>query len=342
MSPESPADLPERLPAQLVDRFGRPAEKLRISVTDRCNFRCSYCMPAEGLEWLQRQEVLSFEEILRLARLFVELGVRQIRLTGGEPLLRRDLPVLVEQLKALPGLHKLSITTNGTLLPSLGPALYAAGLRCYNVSLDSLQRERFAQAVRRDALAQVLQGLEALQQFSGVQIKLNVVLIRNFNDDEALDFAQLARRHGWQVRFIEFMPLGKDDHWQRERVLPGAELRARIASHFPLQPLSAAGKNPAELWGFADGSPGQLGFINSVSAPFCEACNRIRLTADGHLRSCLFSLQETPLKASLRSGASDTELKDLIRGAVWQKEAGHLINQPQFERPLRSMSSIGG
>lgn len=326
----------------LQDAHGRQATKLRISVTDRCNFRCTYCMPEEGLVWQDRAALLSYEEILRLGALFVGLGVTQIRLTGGEPLLRRDLPVLVKSLKALPGLQKLSITTNGTLLEQIGPELYAAGLRSFNISLDSLDPVRFQAAVRRDALQQVLNGLYSLSRWPDCEIKLNTVVVRGHNEDEAVAFATLARQHGWQARFIEFMPLGQDDAWAQQSVVPGEELRQAIDRVYPLKLLESAGQNPAARWGFADGAPGEMGFINSVTAPFCHSCNRIRLTADGQLRTCLFSLRETDLKSLLRQGASDAVLQQAIEQAVWHKEAGHLIAQPQFERPLRTMSRIGG
>lgn len=327
---------------RLLDQWGRSAEKLRISVTDRCNFRCTYCMPEEGLKWMQREAILTYEEISRLARIFVELGIRQIRLTGGEPLLRKDLPVLVKQLKALPLLENLSITTNGVLLKKQAPALYEAGLKSYNVSLDSLDPLRFSQAVRRDALDQVFEGLHSLSQFPDVTVKINVVVIRNFNGHEALDFARLAREHDWEVRFIEFMPLGTDDHWQQEMVVSGESLRQQIAEVYPLQLRSKAGKHPAERWRFSDTERGGLGFINSVSAPFCKTCNRIRLTADGQIRTCLFSLKENDLKALLRNGSSDELIAEHIQKIVWHKEAGHGINQADFQRPDRSMSSIGG
>ncbi|MBF2054826.1 MAG: GTP 3',8-cyclase MoaA [Candidatus Sericytochromatia bacterium] len=326
----------------LLDSHGRQATKLRISVTDRCNFRCTYCMPEEGLVWQDRAALLSYEEILRLARLFVDLGVTQIRLTGGEPLLRRDLPVLVKGLKALPGLQKLAITTNGTLLEQLGPALYAAGLRSFNISLDSLDPVRFQASVRRDALQQVLNGLHSLSRWPDCEVKLNTVVVRGHNEDEAVAFARLARLHGWQARFIEFMPLGQDDAWAQHSVVPGEELRQAIDRVYPLKMLAPAGKNPAARWGFVDGTPGEVGFINSVTEPFCHSCNRIRLTADGQLRTCLFSLRETDLKSPLRQGLGDAELIARIQDAIWQKEAGHLIAQPQFERPLRTMSRIGG
>ncbi len=328
------------------DRFGRPVEKLRISLTDRCNFRCTYCMPEEGLDWLDRSTHLSNTEIVRLTRLFMAGGVTQVRLTGGEPLLRPQLLPLIEALAALP-LKKLSMTTNATLLPRFAEDLYLRGLRSFNVSLDSLLPERFAQAVRRDALDQVKSGLNtlnALQTQHGhpCDIKINNVIIKGFNEDEVLDFAELARTQGWTIRFIEFMPLGKDDHWSHQVVVPGATLLARIQAKYPLIQVDSAGKNPASRWRFADGSPGEMGFINSVSEPFCAQCNRVRLTADGQLRTCLFSLQEHNLRQLLRAGADDDTLYAAMADAVLHKEAGHLINSPQFERPERTMSSIGG
>lgn len=326
---------------QLQDRYGRIAEKLRISVTDRCNFRCTYCMPADGINWMAKKEILTLEELTRLAGVFVQLGVKQIRLTGGEPLLRRDLAVLVRQLNALVGLQKLAITTNGFYLQEQAPALYEAGLRSFNVSLDSLDPRRFEQMTRRDWFDKVMQGLHFLGQLQDCEVKINVVVIRGFNDDEAVGFADLARRYGYAVRFIEFMPLGEDDHWSDQRVIPGHELLAKIQAVYPMEQVMGAGLNPASRWRFTDG-PGEVGFINSVTEPFCHSCNRIRLTADGQLRTCLFSLQETDLKHALRGGATDEALAQMMLGAVLNKEPGHLINQSEFVRPGRSMAQIGG
>lgn len=338
MAPE-----PVQLPSDtgLQDRFGRIATKLRISVTDRCNLRCQYCMPAEGLVWQPKTEILNFEEILTLVGIFSQWGIEQIRLTGGEPLLRKDLPQLIQALSQLP-LKKIALTSNGILLPDLMPALYAAGLRHLNISLDSLVPERFAQVTRRDDYDRVLAGLAHLEAYPDLAVKLNVVVLRGFNADEAVPFAELARKKGLSVRFIEFMPLGKSDGWLPDEVVPGEHLRQEIDAVYPLLPIEAAGANPASRWRFADGAPGEIGLINSVSEPFCQSCNRIRLTADGMLRNCLFSTQELNLKAPLRAGASQSELSELIRAWVAQKEAGHQINQVGFERPLRSMSQIGG
>ena len=326
----------------LVDGHGRAIGDLRISVTDRCNFRCQYCMPAEGLPWLDRAEVLSYEEIARLARLLARLGVHDVRLTGGEPLARRDLHRLVALLSAEPAIRDLSLTTNGYLLRRQLPDLVAAGLRRLNVSLDSLAPDRFFELTRRDALAEVLDGLEAAEGYPQLRpIKVNVVAIRGFTEDEVLRFAELARRKPYEVRFIEFMPLDADRAWGRDRVLPNAEVRAMIDTVHPLVPLGRETSGTAARYEFADGA-GRMGFISPVSQPFCSDCNRIRLTADGRLRTCLFSLNETDLRTPLRAGATDAELADVIRGAVWRKELKHHVNEPGFVQPERSMSQIGG
>jgi cyclic pyranopterin phosphate synthase len=326
----------------LVDGHGRTIGDLRISVTDRCNFRCQYCMPAEGLPWLDRAEVLSYEEIARLAGLLGRMGVHEIRLTGGEPLARRDLHRLVALLSADANLTDLSLTTNGFLLRRQLPDLVAAGLRRLNVSLDSLAPDRFFELTRRDALAQVLDGLEAAEAYPELRpIKVNVVAIRGFTEDEVLRFAELARRKPYEVRFIEFMPLDADHSWGPDRVLPNHELRAMIEAVHPLVPLGRETSGTATRFEFADGG-GRMGFISPVSRPFCSDCNRIRLTADGRLRTCLFSLNETDLRTPLREGATDADLEALIRGAVWRKELKHHINEPGFVQPARSMSQIGG
>jgi len=327
--------------AELRDALGRVVDDLRISVTDRCNFRCVYCMPEEGMQWLPREGILSFEEITRLARIFVASGTRTIRLTGGEPLVRRDLPRLVAMLGALHPDVDLSLTTNGFLLRRDAQALADAGLRRVNVSLDSLRADRFARITRRDCLGTVLDGIAAAREAGLTPVKVNCVVVRGFNDDEVLDFARMAREQGVQVRFIEFMPLDASGEWGRDSVVPGEELLEAAETEFPMQPR-ANGHDPATRFGFADGAPGELGFINSVSAPFCSRCNRVRITADGQLRTCLFSVTETDLRTPLRSGATDAELERVIRDAVWRKEPGHRINEPDFVRPTRSMSQIGG
>jgi cyclic pyranopterin phosphate synthase len=327
--------------AALVDARGRVVDDLRISVTDRCNFRCVYCMPAEGLKWLPRDEVLSFEEITRVAGLFVAAGTRTVRLTGGEPLVRRDLPTLVRMLAALHPDVDISLTTNGVLLRRDARALADAGLRRVNVSLDSLRADRFERLARRDALATVLDGIEAAREAGLEPIKVNVVVMRGINDDEVVEFGRLARTTGIRVRFIEYMPLDADGTWGMDLVVAGDELLDAAETEFKLTPVSS-GHDPATRWRFADGSPGELGFINSVTEPFCERCNRVRLTADGQLRTCLFSVRETDLRAPLRAGADDAELDRIVRDAIWRKEPGHRIGKPDFIRPERSMSQIGG
>ncbi len=327
--------------APLRDALGRVVDDLRISVTDRCNFRCVYCMPEEGMKWLPRDEILSFEELTRLAAIFVAAGTRTIRLTGGEPLVRKDLPTLVRMLHGLHDELDLSLTTNGFLLRRDAQALADAGLRRVNVSLDSLRADRFARITRRDCLNTVLDGIEAAKDAGLTPVKVNCVVVRGFNDDEVLDFARMAREQGVHVRFIEFMPLDASGEWGRDSVVPGDELLDAVESEFRMQPRDN-GHDPAQRVTFADGAPGELGFINSVSAPFCTRCNRVRITADGQLRTCLFSVTEIDLRGPLRDGASDTELERIIREAIWRKEPGHRINEPDFVRPARSMSQIGG
>jgi cyclic pyranopterin phosphate synthase len=326
----------------LVDGHGRPIGDVRISVTDRCNFRCQYCMPAEGLPWLQRDALLTYEEIARLVRLLASMGVHDVRLTGGEPLVRRDLWRLVEQLSAIEDVHDLSLTTNGYLLTRQVDDLVRAGLRRINVSLDSLAPDRFFQLTRRDSLAQVLEGLEAAQRHEELRpIKVNVVALRDFTEDEVLRFAEFARRHPYEVRFIEFMPLDADHAWTRDRVLPNAEIVAMIDAVYPLEPVGRERHGTARRYRFADGN-GSMGFISPVSEPFCGDCNRIRLTAEGELRTCLFSMTETDLRGPLRSGATDAELEAIVRDAVWHKELKHHVNDPGFVQPARTMSRIGG
>jgi cyclic pyranopterin phosphate synthase len=326
----------------LVDGHGRAIGDVRVSVTDRCNFRCQYCMPAEGLPWLERQEILRFEEIARLIGLLSAMGVREVRLTGGEPLVRRDFARLAGMLAALPDVDEISLTTNGFLLERQAEALVRAGIDRFNVSLDSLQRDRFFALTRRDALDQVLRGLARLAEFPQAHpIKVNAVAIRGFTEQEVLPFAELARGSGYQVRFIEFMPLDADHAWTPDQVLTGAEIRSAIEAVYPLEPLPREPSATAQVYRFADGH-GSIGFINPVSEPFCADCNRIRLTADGRLRTCLFSLRETDLRGPLRGGASDAELEDTIRRAVWRKELKHHVGEPGFIQPERTMSAIGG
>jgi cyclic pyranopterin phosphate synthase len=324
----------------LVDGHGRNITDLRLSVTDRCNFRCQYCMPAEGLPWLERDAVLHFEEIERVVALLAQMGIRSLRLTGGEPLVRRDFPQLAAKLSPL--VDDLSVTTNGYLLERDAAALVAAGINRFNVSVDSLQRDRFFAMTRRDALPQVLRGLEALASHPEAHpIKINAVALRGFTEAEVLPFARFAREHPYEVRFIEYMPLDGDRSWTRDQVLTGAEVRAIIEAEFPLEPEPREPSATARVYRFADGK-GRIGFINPVSEPFCGDCDRIRLTADGKLRTCLFSLNETDLRAPLRAGATDQELEHIIRDAVWRKELKHHVNEPGFIQPARTMSAIGG
>jgi cyclic pyranopterin phosphate synthase len=326
----------------LRDGHGRRIGDLRVSVTDRCNFRCQYCMPAEGLPWLERAEILRFEEITRLVSLFAQMGVHDVRLTGGEPLVRREFPRLAAMLSLVDGVEDLSVTTNGFLLERDAEALVAAGISRFNVSIDSLQADRFYELTRRDALPQVLRGLEALGKFPEAHpIKINAVAIRDFTEEEALPFAQFARRTPYEVRFIEFMPLDGDHAWTADQVLSGADLHAAINAVYPLEPEPREPHATARVYRFADGQ-GRIGFINPVSEPFCGDCNRVRLTSDGRLRTCLFSLNETDLRGPMRDGIDDDELVQLIRDAVWQKELKHHVGEPGFVQPLRTMSAIGG
>ena len=325
---------------QLVDGHGREITDLRLSVTDRCNFRCQYCMPAEGLPWLEREAVLSFEEIERIVALLARMGIRSLRLTGGEPLVRRDFPRLAAMLAPL--VEDLSVTTNGYLLERDAAALVDAGINRFNVSVDSLQRDRFFAMTRRDALPQVLRGLEALAVHPEAHpIKVNAVALRGFTEAEVLPFARFAREHPYEVRFIEFMPLDGDRSWTRDQVLTGEEVRELIATEFTLEPEPREPSATARTYRFADGG-GRIGFINPVSEPFCGDCDRIRLTAEGKLRTCLFSLGETDLRQPLRAGASDDEVEAVIRDAVWRKELKHRVNEPGFVPPPRTMSAIGG
>jgi cyclic pyranopterin phosphate synthase len=326
----------------LVDGHGRAIGDVRISVTDRCNFRCQYCMPAEGLPWLERSALLSYEEIERLVRLLASMGVHDVRLTGGEPLVRKELWRLVEALSAIPEVEDLSLTTNGYLLTRQVEQLVAAGLKRINVSLDSLAPDRFFQLTRRDSLAQVLEGLEAAQAHPELRpIKVNVVALKDFTEDEVLRFAEFARQNPYEVRFIEFMPLDADRAWTREKVLPNAEIVRMIDEVYPLEPVGRERHGTARRYRFRDGT-GEMGFISPVTEPFCGDCNRIRLTAEGAMRTCLFSMNETDLREPMRAGATDAELEELIRDAVWRKELKHHVNDPGFVQPPRTMSQIGG
>jgi cyclic pyranopterin phosphate synthase len=341
MSEPRTAPSPPPAEGSLVDTFGRVADDLRISVTDRCNFRCTYCMPAEGLAWLPKSEILTFEEIARLLRLFVRLGVRSVKITGGEPTVRADLPALVRMLRdAAPGID-LSMTTNGVLLDRLAEPLARSGLDRATISLDSLLRHRFEEMTRRDALDRVLAGIAAAVDAGLTPVKINCVVIGGTNDDEVVEFARWSREHGHAVRFIEYMPLDAERAWERAKVVPSSRILAAIDAVFPLA-SEGPDHEPATSYRFADGAPGGIGVIASVTEPFCESCNRLRITAEGEVRSCLFALEETDLRGPMRAGASDEELEALIRADVWGKWSGHRINHPDFVQPERSMSAIGG
>ena len=323
----------------LVDPFGRVVRDLRISVTDRCNFRCQYCMPAEGMKWLPREEILSFEEIERFARICVSrFGFNGIRLTGGEPLVRANLPELVERLAAL-GVD-MALTTNGATLRLHAEALAAAGLQRINISLDSLRRERFLELTRRDELDRVMDGVDAAIDAGLRPVKINVVMMRGLNDDEIVDFANYGRKKGVTIRFIEFMPLEAGDVWTDRLVVPAEEIIETISGAFPIEPV-VRGTEPAERWRYSDGK-GEVGVIASVTKPFCETCDRVRLTAEGQFRTCLFAVDEFDMRALLRSEASDEALVEAISAAVGTKWAGHSIGQVNFIRPKRTMSQIGG
>lgn len=323
----------------LVDGFGRVHRDLRISVTDRCNLRCTYCMPEEGMQWLPRHQILTFEELERVARVAVErFGFESIRLTGGEPTVRAHLQVLVAKLAAL-GVE-VSMTTNGLTLADQAQVYADAGLSRVNISLDTLRRERFLELTRRDRLDDVLAGVDAAVAAGLGPVKLNVVCMRDVNDDEVVDLATFGRDRGVEVRFIEWMPLDEDHSWSPGAVVPGEEVIAAIAAVHPLHPV-ARGSEPAAVWAYEDGR-GTVGAISSVTEPFCGSCDRVRLTAEGALRSCLFSHDETDLRVLLRSGASDDDLATAMAACVAGKRAGHQIGAVTFVQPPRSMSRIGG
>jgi GTP 3',8-cyclase len=328
----------------LIDRFGRVARSLRLSVTDRCNLRCLYCMPAGDIPWFPKDQILTFEEIERLARLLISLGVREIRLTGGEPLLRRDLPVLASMLARIDGIEDLAVTTNGLLLRDMAEPLRDAGVRRFNVHIDSLDRASFAEMSRRDDLERVLEGMRELERLGAVPIKVNVVLVRGVNDDQIPRFAELALRHPYQVRFIELMPLGGGEPFEMDRLVPGEEVKRRIEAIHPLLPIGRDRPSaPATVYRML-GGVGDIGFINPVTEPFCGDCDRIRLTADGRIRNCLFARAETDVAALLRASRPDDEIARAIRDSVAAKEAGGCLDLHQFyrDRLPRKMWQIGG
>lgn len=339
-SPATGTRAPQVAPA--IDKFGRQIGDLRLSVTDRCNLRCVYCIPEEAPEFQPRSELLTFEEMTRVTALFTRLGVRKVRLTGGEPLLRHELPKLVRAIAGVPGVEDLAMTTNGTQLERHLDDLVNAGLQRINISLDTLRPERFLRMTQRTGLDTVLDAIAAAQASDLSPVKVNVVAMKGFNDDEIVDFGRFARETGAIVRFIEFMPLEAGDVWSRQLLVPGAQVREALNAWLPLEPLDPNhDAETAERFRFADGV-GEIGIISPVTRPFCGACNRARLTADGKLRTCLFSLAEVDLKSPLRAGADDEQLMEIVRGAWGRKEAGHLINSPDYQRPHRTMSAIGG
>jgi cyclic pyranopterin phosphate synthase len=326
----------------LVDRFGRAHTDLRVSLTDRCNLRCTYCMPAEGLEWLPRPEVLTDDEVVRAVGVAVrELGITDVRLTGGEPLLRRGLADLVARLAALRPRPRLALTTNGIGLARLAPALAAAGLDRVNVSLDTLRRDRFVALTRRDRLGDVLAGIDAALAAGLTPVKLNAVVMRGVNDDEVADLLRYALATGVQLRFIEQMPLDAQHAWDRSTMVTADEVFDRLSAAHRLTPLPGRGSAPAETF-LVDDGPAVVGIIASVTRPFCGSCDRVRLTADGQIRNCLFAREESDLRSALRAGASDDELAVRWRAAVAGKRAGHGIDDPSFLQPDRPMSAIGG
>ena len=327
----------------LVDSWGRVHDNLRISVTDRCNIRCFYCMPETDVHFVRRSEILDFEEIERFVHIAVTLGIRKLRVTGGEPLVRRDLAVLIRRLSSIPGIEDLALTTNGVLLPQLAAPLYEAGLRRINVHLDTIDRARFLEITRRDEIHKVLAGLEACKQLGYSKIKLNAVAVKHLVEPDIVPLARYARENGFEVRYIEFMPLDAQNLWDRSKVLLAEEIIATLGREIaPLVPVPDPDpRAPASEYQFSDGI-GRVGFIASVSRPFCLNCNRLRLTADGKLRYCLFAVEEDDVKTLLRSGASDEAIVALIRRNVAGKWEGHEINSTRFVAPPRPMYSIGG
>ena len=327
----------------LVDSFGRVATDLRVSLTDKCNLRCSYCMPPEGLEWLPGADVLTDDEVVRLVAIAVREGVTEVRFTGGEPLLRRGLVDIVGRVAALPAEPRTSVTTNGIGLARVADALAVAGLSRVNVSLDTLDRERFGRIARRDRLDDVLEGLAGAATAGLNPVKINAVLVRGVNDDEAVPLLRWALASGYHLRFIEQMPLDAQHGWRRDNMVTAAEILAALSAAFELSPVGRdeRGSAPAEEW-VVDGGPGRVGVIASVTRPFCGTCDRVRLTADGQLRNCLFATEESDLRGAMRSGASDEDLAARMRAAMWRKRPGHGIDDPGFLQPARPMSAIGG
>ena len=328
----------------LKDSYGRAIRDLRVSLTDRCNFRCFYCLPHGEPPIAPKEQMLSYEEIEYVAEIFVALGIEKMRLTGGEPMMRRDIETLIHKLSAFkPALKDLALTTNGYFLPDRAEGLKEAGLDRITISLDSLRRETFKQMTGADVLDRVLAGIAAAQRAGLTPIKINAVIVRGHNEEEVADFAAFARAHDVQMRFIEFMPLDSGHDWARADVVPGREIHARINERFPLVPVKVArGSETSTRYRFADGAPGEIGIIAPVTEPFCGACSRIRLTADGQIRTCLFSTVEHSLRDVIRSGATRTQVIEYIASVVLKKEPRHYINEPNFRQPARTMSFIGG
>jgi cyclic pyranopterin phosphate synthase len=327
----------------LIDTFGRVHTNLRISVTDRCNIRCFYCMPAENVQFMERSALLTFEEIERFVQIAVPLGLRKIRLTGGEPLVRKNLHVLVSKLAAIDGIEDIGLTTNGILLADQAQALYDAGLRRINISLDALDPQKFEKITRRQGYEQVIAGIQQAQAVGFNPVKVNAVAVRGLTEEELIPFGHFARRTGVEIRFIEFMPLDADNAWQRDKVLIAQEMIDRLsAGIMPLVPRAGQDPHaPASEFEFADGI-GRIGFISSVSRPFCMNCDRFRITADGKLRNCLFSLEETDVREMLRNGTDASAIAQAIRDSIAAKKEGHEINSARFLQPQRPMHSIGG
>ena len=327
---------------KLIDGMGRTIVNLRISVTDRCNFRCTYCMPADNVEFMDRSNLLSFEEIQRVAQIVSRMGINRLRLTGGEPLMRKNLPVLIKMLNEIDGIDDIAMTTNAYFLKDQAQSLKDAGLKRLNVSLDALDPEKFRDVNRRDCLQSVLDGLDTARKVGFKSIKINAVAVRNFSETEIMGLIEMGRSEGFEIRFIEFMPLDSDKVWERDKVLFGHEIIDLIKENYELVPIDNSLEiGPASEYNFADGQ-GKVGIITAVSNPFCDHCNRIRMTADGKLRTCLFSTNETDLKKLIRTGATDENIIDALNQAVLIKEPGHKINLDDFERPTRAMHAIGG
>lgn len=325
-----------------MDGMGRTIVNLRISVTDRCNFRCTYCMPADNVEFMDRDKLLTFEEIARIVQVVSKMGIYRLRLTGGEPLLRKSLPVLVAMLAAVEGIEDIAMTTNAFFLKQQAQSLKDAGLKRLNISLDALDQDKFTEVNRRDCLTQVLEGIAEARRVGFKSIKINAVAVKNFSESEIIKLVEMGREQDLEVRFIEFMPLDADRIWERDKVLFGHEIVDIINKKYPLEPIKDSLEiGPASEYKFTDGK-GKIGLITAVSNPFCDYCNRIRMTADGKLRTCLFSTNEHNLKELIRGGANDEEIENKIREALVIKEPGHKINLDDFERPTRAMHAIGG